>query len=154
MDLVVIVTGSGGPAGVSVIRELQRLGHRTIGVDASPDAVGIHLADHGATIPLATDASLSDALNRVADDYGATTLISTVPDEMMTLRRLEMPHWFPSVDALIACTDKWAFYQAMKWAGEMVPDTARATPTAPVAGAVTVTEFVMSASPGSRPMSR
>ena len=123
MDLVVIVTGAGGPAGVSVIRELQRLGHRTIGVDASPDAVGIRLADHGATIPLATDASLSDALNRVADDYGATTLISTIPDEMMTLRRLEMPHWFPSVDALIACTDKWAFYQAMKWAGEMVPDT-------------------------------
>ena len=43
---------------------------------------------------------------------------------MMTLKRLEIPHWFPSVDALIACTDKWAFYQAMTVAGEMVPPTA------------------------------
>jgi len=46
----VLVTGAGGPAGVSVIQALRALGHATVGADASADAVGIRLADAGGVL--------------------------------------------------------------------------------------------------------
>jgi len=110
----VLVTGAGGPAGVAVIRELQRLGHHTIGVDSSQDAVGLRLADHAGVVPMANDPGLAYALSVLAKQYNATALISTIPDEMVALQPLEVPHWFPSKEALKLCCDKWKFYCAAK----------------------------------------
>nr|MDA8340831.1 hypothetical protein [Actinomycetota bacterium] len=43
--LTVLVTGAGGPAGISVIRALRPLGHRIVAADGSPHAAGLRLAD-------------------------------------------------------------------------------------------------------------
>src|ERR1022692_1828987 len=111
----VIVTGSGGPAGVAVIRELQRLGHTVIAVDCSKDAVGLRLADIAGVIPSAKDASaLAYALDVLAHTHHATALISTIPDEMMVLQGIEVPHWFPSPETLKLTMDKYRFYMTAR----------------------------------------
>ncbi|MDA8366600.1 MAG: hypothetical protein M0Z62_06510, partial [Actinomycetota bacterium] len=38
---VVLVTGAGGPAGISVLLDLRRAGHGTVAADASADATGL-----------------------------------------------------------------------------------------------------------------
>ena len=110
---VVLVTGAGGPAGVAVIQALQAAGHRTVGVDVSPDAAGIRLADEGTVIPQAGNPYLHTAITTIIDRYDVSTLISTIPAEMSALDKLDIPHWFPSLSARSLCTDKWLFYQAL-----------------------------------------
>ena len=123
MREVVVVTGSGGPAGVAVIKELQRLGHRAIGVDSSSDAVGIRLADVGGVIPTADDPCLSFTLSGFAHLHHATALISTIPAEMGALDSIDIPHWFASPATINLCCDKLAFYGACSVAGVPVPQT-------------------------------
>jgi nucleoside-diphosphate-sugar epimerase len=69
---VVMVTGAGGPAGVSVIQALGKAGHRTVGVDASPDAVGIRLADSGGTLPRADEPGFGAALAALGCKHSVT----------------------------------------------------------------------------------
>ena len=123
-DEVVLVTGVGGPAGVSVLGELGRLGLATVGVDASPDAVGLRLADVGAVLPLAGDPAYLDALVALAGARGVTALVPTVAEELVALAagaerldRAGVAHWLPAPAATERCTDKWAFHQVAVEAG-------------------------------------
>ena len=130
MSRTVIVTGAGGPAGVSVIRALQRRGVRTVGADADPRAVGMRLADDGAVIPLAAEASFVDELVAEAKRTEADALISTVAEELVALaaagdRLAEagVATWIPDPEAVERCVDKWAFAQAVREAGIPAPAT-------------------------------
>ncbi|HWD71366.1 MAG TPA: hypothetical protein VG779_02460 [Actinomycetota bacterium] len=51
----IIVTGAGGPAGVAVIRALDRHDGRVVGVDADGLAAGLRLADERAVVPREED---------------------------------------------------------------------------------------------------
>ena len=131
---VVMVTGAGGPAGVSVIQALARAGHRTVGVDASPDAVGIRLADVGGTLPRADDPGFGSALCALGRVHSVTAVIPSVAEELVALDAASpaldaagIAHWFPKPDAVVSCTDKWRFHQAVVAAGLPVPPTALGT---------------------------
>ena len=131
---VVMVTGAGGPAGVSVIQALGKAGHRTVGVDASPDAVGIRLADVGGTLPRADDPGFGSALCALGREHSVTAVIPSVAEELVALARSSadldaagIANWFPRPDAVESCTDKWRFHQAVMAAGLPVPPTALGT---------------------------
>ena len=81
----VLVTGSGGPAGVAVVRRLVALGHRVVAVDIDPIAAGSALAAVGGVVPRADDPGFVDALVAVAAEHGADALVSTVAEGLRAL---------------------------------------------------------------------
>lgn len=128
--VTVLVTGAGGPAGVSVIRALRSAGHRVVAVDADPMAVGLRLAQAGAVVPRCDAEEFIDRVCSIGSEYGAQALISTIAEEMTRLgdARLQlaeagMATWLPSPDAVTNCIDKWQFAKVMKRAKLPVPAT-------------------------------
>jgi carbamoyl-phosphate synthase large subunit len=126
----VLVTGSGGPAGVAVIRRLVALGHRVVGVDSDWAAAGGALAHVGLTVPRAGHPRFLDALLGVAAAHRVNALISTVVEELPTLTggvaRLTdagVATWFPSLESVDLCCDKAAFARRLAEAGVPHPAT-------------------------------
>jgi carbamoyl-phosphate synthase large subunit len=66
---------------------------------------------------------LSYAISLIAETHDATTLISTIAEEMLVLQNVDVPHWFPSPEAIELCVDKWCFYWSMRQHGIPVPRT-------------------------------
>lgn len=135
---VVLVTGVGGPAGVSVLRALAAAGHRVVGVDASAAAVGLRLAHAGAVVPDAADPHFVRALCEVARSEQASVLVPTVAEELVTLagasaqlERAGLAHWLADPEAVEACVDKWRFHVSANEAKVVVPPTALGTHEAP-----------------------
>ena len=127
----VLVTGAGGPAGVSVIQALRRRGHHVVAVDADPAAVGLRLADESHVVPLRTDAQYVAALLRFATVSRAQALVCTVAEEYDVLvpaagylEEAGLCTLMPSLAAVHCCTDKWQFHQRMLASGLPVPATA------------------------------
>lgn len=128
----ILVTGSGGPAGIAVINELRKLGYFTIGVDADPYAAGIRLADLGLTVPRVDSAGYLDRLLEVVGETAADAIVSTMTEELSVLTapdnlgRLEdagVAHWFPPKSAVDACMDKREFAAMTEAAHQPVPLT-------------------------------
>ena len=131
MSPTVIVTGAGGPAGVSVIRALQTQGTRAVGADADARAVGLRIADQGAVVPNAGDPSFVGEVVALAGRTSADALVSTVSEELLVLIPAEpelaaagLATWFPTLDAAERCVDKWRFAQTVRDAGIPAPPTA------------------------------
>jgi carbamoyl-phosphate synthase large subunit len=129
----VLVTGSGGPAGIAVIRRLVAVGHRVVAADADPAAAGGGLAHAAVTIPRADDRHFLPALLGAATDYGVDALIGTVAEELPALTagvdRLDaagVASWLPDLTAVDLCCDKAAFAHRMHAAGVPHPPTATA----------------------------
>ena len=127
----VLVTGSGGPAGVAVIRRLTALGHRVVAADCDSAAAGGALAHVAVTVPRADHPRFLDALLGVAAAYRVDALISTVAEELPTLTagvdRLTgagIATWLPDDEAVRLCCDKAAFAERMLAAGVPHPPTA------------------------------
>jgi carbamoyl-phosphate synthase large subunit len=126
----VLLTGVGGPAGVAVLRALQSRGHRVVGVDADPNAVGLAIADEAHVVPSGDDPHFLAALLRVATVSGAQALICTVAEEYAALSgateylaEAGVATLMPSAASVATCVDKWAFHEAMTAAGLPVPAT-------------------------------
>ncbi len=126
----VLVTGVGGAAGVAVLRALQARGHRVVGVDSDPDAVGLALADESHVVPRGDDPHFLAALLRVITVSSAQAMICTVAEEYAALSgateyldEAGVRTLMPSAAAVATCLDKWAFHQAMTGAGLPVPAT-------------------------------
>jgi carbamoylphosphate synthase large subunit len=125
----VLVTGSGGPAGVAVIRRLIALGHRVVAADAA--AAGGALASVAVTVPRGDHPRFVDALVAVADAHGVDALVGTVAEELPQLTagadRLAaagVATWLPALAAVDLCCDKGAFARRMAAAGVPHPATA------------------------------
>jgi carbamoyl-phosphate synthase large subunit len=134
MSRVVIVTGAGGPAGVSVIRALRRKGIRVIAADLDPLAVGLRLGDGHGLLPPYSAADFVEQLCELAGRTGATALVSTLAEEMLALTndsdRLAaagLAHWLPAPSAVATCVDKWRFAGAAAAAGVSHPATGLAS---------------------------
>jgi carbamoyl-phosphate synthase large subunit len=131
----VLVTGSGGPAGIAVIRRLVALGCRVVAADADGTAAGGALAPVSVIVPPADHPRFVDALLGAAAAYGVDALISTVAEELPALTdaagRLTaagVATWLPDLQAADLCCDKAAFADRMASAGVPHPRTA-ARPT-------------------------
>jgi carbamoyl-phosphate synthase large subunit len=127
----VLVTGSGGPAGIAVVRRLMALGHRVVAADADSTAAGGALADVTVTVPHADHPRFIDALLGAAAAYGTDALIGTVAEELPALTagvdRLTaagVATWLPDLAAVDLCCDKAAFAERMHSAGVPHPPTA------------------------------
>ena len=126
----VLVTGAGGPAGISVIRELVRRGERVVALDAGPRAVGFELAHEGHRIVRADDPMFLASVLRAARVSGADALVCTVAEEMEPLQTAEaeltdagVASWLPEPDAVRRCLDKWEFAQHLAPSGLALPAT-------------------------------
>jgi carbamoyl-phosphate synthase large subunit len=122
----VLVTGAGGPAGVAVIRSLQRHGHHVIALDADPTAAGLRLADEHHVVPRADDPHYLAALVRVGTVCDAQALVCTVAEEYRALtgaveylEEAGIRTLLPSLRSVELCVDKWAFTQHLL--GESIP---------------------------------
>jgi carbamoyl-phosphate synthase large subunit len=125
---VVAVTGAGGPAGVAVIRELRRRGHRVVALDADETAVGFDLANESHLIPAWNDPSFADELVAVTSEASVRALISTVAEEFRAidveaLEAAGVRTMLPPAEAVQLCLDKWSFVDAMNEAGLATPAT-------------------------------
>ena len=125
----VIVTGTGGAAGVAVVRALA--GRRpVVATDCDPDAVGLRLAADQAVLPRGDDPDFAAHVAKLAARTGATALICTVAEEMPALEHgadlLEeagVRTWLPPAASVRTCVDKWLFSRAAGEAGAPVPVT-------------------------------
>jgi len=126
----VLVTGTGGAAGIAVLRALTGAGHHPIAVDADPGAAGLRLAADAATVPRATDPTFGLELLRVVDATRPNVLVTTVAEEIPALHDLEaalreraVSTWLPSPAAVAVCLDKWKFSHVLHDAGVPTPAT-------------------------------
>ncbi len=131
---IVLVTGAGGPAGISVLRALQRAGPRVVAADASPDAVGLRLADASGVLPFADDPGFTTELCALAEALGATAVISTIAEELLVLAAssaeldaVGVRHWLPDPVAAAICIDKWQFHETATSLGVPVAASALGT---------------------------
>ncbi|MBS2551900.1 ATP-grasp domain-containing protein [Catenulispora sp. NL8] len=126
----VLVTGAGGPAGVSVVNALLRAGIRTVAVDCDASAAGLTLGSASAVVPPARDPKFVDALCEIAVSQGADAIVSTVAEELLELgTRAEdlagegIAVWVPSRAAVGQCCDKAVFAAVLTEAGIATPAT-------------------------------
>jgi carbamoyl-phosphate synthase large subunit len=131
----VLVTGAGGPAGVSVVNALRARGDRVVAADADPTAVGLRLADVGAVLPRFDHAGFLEELCKLASRTRASVLISTLAEEMLVLgedraalAEAGLATWLPEKEALQNCLDKWRFAAIVAQAGLPLPRTALGAP--------------------------
>ena len=131
---VILVTGAGGPAGVAVIRALNAAGHRTIGFDADPMAVGLKLASVGVVGPRWNDPTYGPELLRIAAAHGVQALIATVVEEYAALDAIRdrldalgVATLLPDGTTAARCADKWLFFGALSAAGVTTPATGLGT---------------------------
>lgn len=127
----VLVTGAGGPAAVAVIRAVAAAGRRVVACDSDPLAVGLRLAGDGAVLPTSDDPGYIDQLCRLAEKTSATTLVSTLAEEMPLLVAQSahltdagLRFWLPDPEVVRTCLDKWLFAGAMLSHGMAIPPTA------------------------------
>lgn len=126
--LRIMVTGSGGPAGVSVIRRLRQLGYWTVAADADPHSAGETLGDSAVNLPLADDEHYLDVLLAACRDEAVDGVIFTTVEEMaavdpLAFERARVTIWIPSPGALRSTVDKVRFAKAMAAAGIPHPAT-------------------------------
>jgi carbamoyl-phosphate synthase large subunit len=126
----VLVTGAGGPAGVSVIRALTSRGLRVVAADADPDAVGLRLSQARWVLPRADDEAFAPSLIEAVEAYGVEVVVPTVAEELVALLDVQQAlssagatTWLPARDAVESCVDKWLFAEAMEAAGVPAPRT-------------------------------
>ena len=128
---LVAVTGTGGPAGVAVLRALRAAGYRVLALDADPDAVGLRLGDLAAVVPRADADDFGEAILGVVAEHRPSALISTVVEEYPVLggvtarlAALGCRMWLPEAEAVRICRDKAVFARVMAEAGLPHPPTA------------------------------
>ncbi|GGK03178.1 hypothetical protein GCM10010123_36400 [Pilimelia anulata] len=130
-ERTVAVTGAGGPAGVAVIRALRAAGHRVLGLDANPEAVGLRLASAAGVLPRADEPGYAAALLDLVTEHRPDALVCTVAEEYAALAPLAdaltdlgCRTWLPDPAASATCLDKLAFAGALHAAGVPHPPTA------------------------------
>lgn len=93
--VTVLRTGVGSLPSLGVLRGLQALGCRVVGVDADPDAVGFHFSDAHEVIPRADDPTFTAAMLDLCERERVDVILPAVNEELEPLDAAR--------DALAAC---------------------------------------------------
>lgn len=81
----ILVTGTGGGAGQSVLKSLQDTGHRVIAADGEPLAAGLYTTGKGYVIPYANSPSFSGRLLAICRDEQVRLLFPGLDAELPVL---------------------------------------------------------------------
>ena len=123
----ILITGIGGPAGVSVAESLRRSGdsYYLIGVDCDPYSPGRFMADQFSTVPPAGDEGFIQAIMDASEDCEAIfcTVDEELPEVAGSLDKFECRALVPSFEAVSICLDKYETFKALKSANIQVPNT-------------------------------
>lgn len=112
----VLVTGAGGPSGVSVMRALGSAPAAIFAADIDPYAPGLYLADpeNRLIIPRGDDPRFVDTLLAVCRNHDLDVLVPTVDSELVPLahrrdefRAIGTELVLASIETLEVCVDKW-----------------------------------------------
>ena len=112
----VLVTGVGGPSGISILRAMEREPVELIGADIDPFAAGLYLVgpERRAILPRGDDPRFSDVLFALCERLGVQVVVPTVDTELLPLARERERYAeagvtlvLASVETLEVCLDKW-----------------------------------------------
>jgi carbamoyl-phosphate synthase large subunit len=121
-ELTVLVSGVGAPAlGPGTLRNLRasrRLSVRTIGIDASPAAVGRHFADRFEVVPWANDPSYVETVERLVRGAGVDVIVPLTDAELPPLldigERTGTPVAAPALEAASVALDKGVLLETLR----------------------------------------
>ena len=127
----VLVTGAGGPSGISILRDLADEPLDLIAADIDPFAAGLYLVDapRRAILPRGDDAGFCDALLEICRAESVSIVVPTVDSELLPLA-LDRERYagsgvrlvLASEETLRTCLDKWVLAERCRDAVR-VPDT-------------------------------
>jgi carbamoyl-phosphate synthase large subunit len=113
----VLVTGVGGPSGISILRALQDAPLTLLGGDIDPYAAGLYLLDatRRSILPRGDDPRFTDDVLARCEREAIDVLVPTVDSELLPLARRRdefaaagVTLVLASVATLEVCLDKWA----------------------------------------------
>jgi carbamoyl-phosphate synthase large subunit len=128
----VLVTATGGPAGLAAIRSLQRVGEfKLIAVDADSLAPGLYAKEViPYTVPLAKEQSYVDVLFDICEKEEVKVVLPCSDEEIYTLSKskpffdhsgIEMP--ISDHNLIVKASDKWKLILSISKFGIRVPET-------------------------------
>ncbi len=141
--LMTCVGGELAPQALQYMRNSTRYRIRTVGVDASPSAVGRHFCDAFHVVPRGTEAGYVDAVRAVAEREGVQIVLPSSDEEAIALSAGRAA--LEKGGRLLACTDaatirvfssKAATHAAIARAGLAVPEWTEVTTLAQLTVAV------------------
>ena len=115
-DPRILVTGTGGPSGISILKDLESGGYELFSGDIDPYATGLYLVDdaHRMLLPRGDDPGFSDRLLAICAELRIDLLIPTVDTELLPIatrldefRAAGTEPIVASVETLETCLDKW-----------------------------------------------
>ena len=130
--ITVMVTASGAPGTVALLRALRENGEREVrlvGTDMSERAVGKHLCDAFHIVPGGADPAFPDAILAVAEREGADAILPQSSFDLEGLAehvdRFPMPVLVSSPDAIHRSNDKAETYAMLHRLGVPAPEFRR-----------------------------
>jgi len=115
----VLLSGAGGAGTIEIIRSLKETGrYRIVGIDASPYAFGLKLADVGYVVPFATDPEFRGVLELILVRERPNYIIPLVDEEILVFH--DLADQFntrvvaPTPEFCRLALDKWLTYQALQ----------------------------------------
>lgn len=113
----ILITGVGGPAGVSVIQELQKTNqYELLAADMDPNAAGLYLVPSGNRflIPAGASVSFTDRILSLCAAHKVDVLIPTVDSELIPIARRKTE--LEGAGTLLAAADTATFEMTLdKW---------------------------------------
>lgn len=113
----ILITGTGGPSGISILKDLEGEPYELFSGDIDPYATGLYLVDerHRMLLPRGDDPGFADRLIEICERLRIDLVIPTVDTELLPIaRRLDefraagTDAVVASVETLETCLDKWA----------------------------------------------
>jgi len=119
-DPKILITGTGGPSGISILKDLDGGGYDIFSGDIDPYATGLYLVDeaHRMLLPRGDDPGFVDRMIEICDRLDIDLLIPTVDTELLPLVKRLGELKAVGTDAVIAsqetlevCLDKWKLHE-------------------------------------------
>ena len=116
----ILVTGSGGAAGISVIKALHRT-YDLIAADMDPFSAGLFMVNKRVILPPGDSKKFIGSLLDIITKYSVDLLIPTVDEELVAISK-EIPRFHCEVmlsayNVIDICNDKWNTFQFLKIKG-------------------------------------
>ena len=112
----VLVTGAGGPSGVSILQAMEKAPVTMLAADVDPYAAGLYLvpSERRAILPRGDDPRFADAVLEICRCEGVDVVVPTVDTELLPLAEARARYADAGVRLVLAseqtlavCLDKW-----------------------------------------------